>query len=90
LYGVLAAYWVFGGRAGFPVADVNGHPPGWRPVATAIALLLLSGAAVAIASVGSTSRAARVGLRYATATALLGTFGVALSAVGIVASGTAP
>jgi hypothetical protein len=88
VYGVPAAYWVFGGRAGFPVADVNGHPPGGRPVATLIALLLLSGAVVAIAAVGSTSRVARVGLRFATATALLGTFGVALSAVGIIASGT--
>jgi hypothetical protein len=39
-------------------------------------------------TVNSTSRPARFGLRFATATALLGTFGVALSAVGIVASGT--
>jgi len=88
LYGVLAAYWLVGGRAGFPVAVVKGHPPGGTPVATAIALLLLLGAVVAAASVGSTSRMAQVGLRFATATALLGTFGLALTAVGIVASGT--
>ncbi|WP_433169329.1 hypothetical protein [Kribbella sp. CA-247076] len=88
LYGVLAAYWLTGGRAGFPIADLEGRPPGGAPVATAIAVLLLSGAVVAAVTVNSTSRPARAGLRFATATALLGTFGVALSAVGIVASGT--
>ncbi|MFG1813667.1 hypothetical protein ACGFIF_07890 [Kribbella sp. NPDC049174] len=88
LYGVLAAYWLAGGRAGFPVADVNGHPPGGAPVAITIALVLLLGAVAAAASVGPTSSWAQVGLRFATATALLGTFGLALTAVGIVASGT--
>ncbi|MGW1342748.1 hypothetical protein ACWCOV_16990 [Kribbella sp. NPDC002412] len=88
LYGALAVYWTAGGRTGFPVANVQGEPPGGATVGTAIALLLVTGCVAAVMSARSTSRVAVLGLAFATATAGVGTFGLALSGVGMVASGT--
>jgi hypothetical protein len=88
LYGALALFWVVGGRAGFPVANIDGDPPGGQIVATAIAILLLTGCVATVVWARSTSTVALTGLVFATMTAGIGTFGLALSAVGIVASGT--
>ncbi|WP_460655174.1 hypothetical protein [Kribbella endophytica] len=88
LYGALAVFWIAGGRAGFPVANVDGDPPGGWAVGTAIAVLLLAGCVAALVWARATSKAAVAGLVFATVAAGVGTFGLALSAVGIVASGT--
>lgn len=88
LYGALAVYWTAGGRTGFPVANVQGDPPGGVTGGTAVALLLVTGCVAAVMSARSTSRIAVLGLVFATVTAGVGTFGLALSGVGIVASGT--
>jgi len=87
-YGSWVVYWLAGGRAGFPIANVAGDPPGGRPTAVLVSLALLSGCVAGILSAQATTRAASVALGFATATALLGTFGLALSGVGIIAAGT--
>jgi hypothetical protein len=88
VYGVMACYWIAGGRQGFPIANVEGDPAGGPAVATAISVALAIGCATALALARSVSRIAVGGLVFATATAAVGTFGLVLSAVGIVASGT--
>ncbi|MFI7065768.1 hypothetical protein ACIBL3_32550 [Kribbella sp. NPDC050124] len=88
VYGALAVHWTGGGRTGFPVANLQGQPPGGATGGTAIALLLVTGCVAAVISARSTSKGAVLGLVFATITAGVGTFGLALSAVGIVASGT--
>jgi hypothetical protein len=86
-YGALAAYWLLGGRVGFPVANTAGDPPGGEATAIAVSALLLSGCVAGIVSARSSSRAGVAGLTVATSTAAVGTFGLGLSGVGIIAAG---
>lgn len=87
LYGALALHWLLGGRAGFPVANVRGDPPGGSVTAAVVAAVLLLGCVAGMLSAQSSSSRATVALAIATATAAVGTFGLALSGVGIIASG---
>ena len=87
LYGALALHWLLGGRAGFPIADVRGDPPGGSITAAVVAAVLLLGCVAGILSAQSSSPRATVALVIATGTAAVGTFGLALSGVGIIASG---
>lgn len=88
LYGALALHWLLGGRASFPFANVKGDPPGGTVTAVVVSLLLLIGAVAGLLSAQSSSRRATSGLVVATTTAAVGTFGLALSGVGIIAAGT--
>lgn len=86
-YGALSLHWLLGGRSSFPFANNASDPPGGTPTAIAIAAVLLLGSIAGILSARSSSRGATVGLCIATATALIGTFGLAISGVGIIAAG---
>ncbi|MFG1622525.1 hypothetical protein [Kribbella sp. NPDC049227] len=88
VYGAMACYWIAGGRQGFPIANVEGDPAGGPVAAKAIGVVLAIGCVTALVLARSVSRIAVGGLVFATATAAVGTFGLVLSAVGIVASGT--
>lgn len=88
LYGALALHWLLGGRASFPVANVRGDPPGGSLTAELVAAVLLLGSVAGLLSARASSRWATSGLIFATATTLLGTFGLALTGVGVVAAGT--
>ena len=97
LYGALALHWLLGGRASFPFANVKGDPPGGTVTAVVVSLVVLIGAVAGVLSARPpsaratsrpTARASSAGLVVATTTAAVGTFGLALSGVGIIASGT--
>ena len=87
-YGALALHWLLGGRASFPIANVDGDPPGGTATAVVVASVLLIGCTAGLLSAQSSSRRATIGLTVATATASLGTFGLAISSVGIISTGT--
>ncbi|GAA1589629.1 hypothetical protein GCM10009789_49080 [Kribbella sancticallisti] len=84
----MALHWLLGGRASFPIANVEDEPPGGAVTAIVVSAVLLAGAVAGLLSARSSSRRAPIGLVVATSTAALGTFGLAMSGVGIIATGS--
>lgn len=91
-YGALCTYWIFGDFRGFPFVHPDGEVFGGPAVGRTIAVVLLAGclagAAAAAASGGAPrSRVVTAGLVAGTAGAAIGSFGLAISAVGAVVVG---
>lgn len=91
-YAALCAYWIFGDFHGFPFVHPDGGVFGGPVAGTRIAAVLLAGclagaAAAAASLVRPRSRLVTAGLVVGTGTAVVGSFGLAISAVGAVVVG---